>query len=469
MTQSIPQMDPALVVGVGELNRMARRLLEGNLPLLWVAGEISGFTRAASGHLYFVLKDDAAQARCVLWRNKAALLSFRPENGQKVEARAHVTLFEARGDYQLDVETLRLAGQGALFERFLALKAKLAAEGLFRPERKRPLPPFVRHLALVTSPRAAALQDVLATLARRAPHVRVTLFPTAVQGEGAATEIAAALAQAAASGQDLILLCRGGGGMEDLWAFNEERVARAIAASRLPVVCGVGHETDFTIADFVADLRAPTPTAAAELAAPDRRALLLRLAEIQARLLRRTETCLRQWEARLDHLAARLPSPTRQLALRRARLAGLQARLCPAGRFCLDGAARRQQALAHRLERARPALAAQEEILARLALRLAHAGRSGIRAQDGHLERLASGLRGLDPLAVLARGYAVARDATGHIVRNATSLKPGDALQLEFHHGKAQARIESSCGRQLPCGQVQPQLPLEEDTGDTAS
>jgi exodeoxyribonuclease VII large subunit len=441
MAQFSPRIDPE-IVSVGELNRMARRLLEGSLPLLWVAGEISSLTRAVSGHLYFVLKDDTAQARCTLWRNKAELLGFRPENGQKVEARVLVTLFEARGDYQLNVETLRLAGQGRLFERFLALKAKLAQEGCLRPERKRPIPSFIRRLALVTSPKAAAFQDVLATLARRAPHVRVTLFPTPVQGEGAAAEIAAALGQASRSDHELIVLCRGGGSMEDLWAFNEEIVARAILASRLPVISGIGHETDFTIADFVADLRAPTPTAAAEQAAPDCHALRLRLETLGARLNRREEMRLRQWEARLDHLAARLPSPARQLALREERLLGLWARLRQADRHFRDAARHRVQVLVHRLEQARPALSGRQEALDRLALRLEHAWQSGMRARASTLERLSSGMRGLDPFAALSRGYALIMTMDGHPVRDAATLNPQDLLKVELHHGKALVRVE---------------------------
>ncbi len=258
------------VIAVSALNRMAREALEAALPLLWVGGEISNLTRASSGHVYFTLKDASAQVRCAMWRNRAQLLAFRPENGMRVEARALVTLYEARGDYQLNVEALRPAGIGNLFEAFNRLKARLAAEGLFDPDQRRPLPRFPRAVGIVTSLQAAALRDVLVTLRRRAPHLPVVLYPAPVQGADAAARLVAAVRDAGRrapqDGIDLLLLVRGGGSIEDLWSFNDEALARALRACPLPVVCGVGHETDFTIADFAADLRAPTPTGAAEIA-----------------------------------------------------------------------------------------------------------------------------------------------------------------------------------------------------------
>jgi exodeoxyribonuclease VII large subunit len=388
----------APILSVSELNGMARMTLEKNLPLLWVAGEISNLTRAASGHIYFVLKDANAQVRCAIWRNKAQILSFRPENGQKVEVRALVTLYEARGDYQLNVETLRQSGQGLLFERFLALKAALEKEGLFAPERKRPLPSFPRHIAIVTSREAAALKDVLITLARRAPHLSVTLFPTPVQGEGAARQIAAALKAAAASGCEAILLCRGGGSLEDLWAFNEEEVVRAIRESNLPVISGIGHETDFTLADFAADLRAPTPTSAAEQICPDRALLLERLATLSRRLEQGWQRRLGRWEEQLDRLSFRLPSPARQIATRHERLA-LQS---------------------HRLREAASRLLA---------------------GKQQSLERLALSLKQLNPEAVLARGYAIAFDAQNRAARDASRLTKGEILTLRLARGTASVAV----------------------------
>jgi len=298
--QPVPQ-----VISVAELNRLARELLERNLPLVWVAGEISNFKRYDSGHCYFTLKDAQAQVDCVMFRNRAQLLGWAPDNGAKVEVRALPSLYEARGKFQLNVETMRRAGLGALFEAFEKLKAKLSAEGLFDPARKRPLPRFPRAIGIVSSPKAAALRDVLTTLKRRMPGLPVIIYTTPVQGEGAAPRIAAAIARANAHKMcDVLLLCRGGGSIEDLWSFNEEVVARSIVASAIPVVTGIGHETDFTIADFAADARAPTPTAAAALASPACDELSRQLLHQMQRLLR-ASSARRVARARGAHAAAR--------------------------------------------------------------------------------------------------------------------------------------------------------------------
>jgi len=283
------------VVTVSELNRYAKQLLEKNIPLMWIAGEISNLTRATSGHWYFTLKDDSAQVRCAMFRHKNQYLDWRPENGMQVEVRALVTLYEQRGEFQLSVENLRRSGLGALYEAFEKLKARLSAEGLFDDARKKPLPLFPRQIGVITSPAAAALRDVLTTLRRRMPGIPVVLYPTPVQGEGAGAKVADALRSAALRSEcDVLILCRGGGSIEDLWAFNEESVARAVADSPIPVVCGVGHETDFTIADFVADRRAPTPTAAAEMASPDRLELIRQLGGLESRLTRQLNQALEQ-------------------------------------------------------------------------------------------------------------------------------------------------------------------------------
>ena len=264
-----PPAPPVLTVTA--LNAQVARLLERSFPLTWIGGEISNFTRASSGHWYFTLKDDAAQVRAVMFRGKAQYAGFIPREGDKVEVRALVTLYGARGDYQINVEAIRRAGVGALFDAFLRLKDKLGAQGWFDQDRKRPLPLFARSIGIVTSPQAAALRDILTALKRRAPHVRVVLYPAPVQGQGAAERIANAIATASHRAEvDVLLVCRGGGSIEDLWSFNEEIVAHAIGNCSMPVIAGIGHETDFTIADFTADLRAATPTAAAELAATPR-------------------------------------------------------------------------------------------------------------------------------------------------------------------------------------------------------
>src|SRR5262245_35589687 len=284
--------------------------LESRFPLAWVRGEVSNLSRAPSGHLYFTLKDGGAQADCVMYRSRAAAFDGELHDGAQVEARALVTLYEPRGRFQLNVEQVRRAGLGPLYERFLRLKEKLGREGMFAAEAKRPLPVFPRCIGVVTSPAAAALRDVLTTLRRRNPAIPVVVYPVPVQGEGAARRIAAMLSKASERADcDVLLLVRGGGSMEDLWQFNEEAVARAIRASRVPVVVGVGHETDFTIADFAADARAATPTAAAELASPSRAELLAQVAGCAQALSREMRRKLEYAAQALDGCARRLQHP----------------------------------------------------------------------------------------------------------------------------------------------------------------
>ncbi len=430
------------ILSVGSLNRMVRDCLEAAFPLMWVGGEISNLTYAASGHVYFSLKDSNAQVRCVMWRSRAQTLGWRLENGQKIEARALVSFYEPRGEFQLNIEAIRRAGQGDLFERFLRLKAKLEAEGLFAPEAKRPLPAFPRRLAIVTSPQAAALRDVLTTLHRRAPHLRISLFPTLVQGDNAPDSIASALAQAAASDSEVIILCRGGGSIEDLWAFNEEVVARAIRASAIPVVSGVGHETDFTIADFAADLRAPTPTAAAELVSPDRDACLARLAELQRHLARGLQRRLDNQQQRLDWLATRLIHPAERLRQRAQETQTLGDRLQRALRKQAEVCALRLNATGKRLERAHPDIRMRGERLKSLGLRLQQAEKQQAYARTTKLNSLARGLSQLDPHAVLSRGYAIAVGADGRAVRDASTLATGAPLKLSFARGGAEVTVD---------------------------
>jgi exodeoxyribonuclease VII large subunit len=381
---------------VSELNRLTREVLESALPALWVSGEISNLTRAGSGHLYFTLKDAQAQVRCTMWRNRAQLLPFRPENGMRVDAWALATLYEARGDYQLNVDALRRAGAGDLLEAFQKLKDKLNAEGLFDPARRRPLPPFPTGIGIITSPAAAALHDVLASLRRRAPGLPVVLYPAAVQGVTAPRQLRDALETAARrarkDGIDLLLLVRGGGSLEDLWAFNDEALARAIAACPLPVVSGVGHETDFTIADFVADLRAPTPTAAAELISAGyfgARTTLNTLAQRQHQAIHRHLQTLAQ---RTDRCALRLVHPRERL------------------------------------------LRAHED-LARHAQRLRQAMSTHLENNAHRLAQLATNLQHLGPHAVLARGYSITRDADGNILRSIQTTQAGEALDIQLADG----------------------------------
>lgn len=430
------------ILTVSSLNRLVRDCLESAFPLSWVCGEISNLTYAASGHLYFSLKDSNAQVRCVMWRSKAQLLGWRLENGQRIEARVLVSFYEPRGEFQLNVETVRRAGQGDLFERFLRLKERLEKEGLFAAESKRPPPVFPRQIAIVSSLQAAALRDVLTTLRRRAPFLRISIFPTPVQGEGAGARIAEALDQAGASTCDVVILCRGGGGIEDLWAFNEEAVARAIRASAIPVIAGIGHETDFTIADFAADLRAPTPTAAAELASPDGAALHSRLAQLGAHLHRHVERVLQNHQQRVDWLTSRLQHPAERLRLRRQGAASLAQRLHAATIRGLEHARFDLQRLDQCLYTARPCPEQIAGPLALLGLRLGQQAQWTISRESGKLKLLGNGLKQLDPHAVLARGYALAMDADGRAIRDASGLKPGHRLNLSFARGAALATVE---------------------------
>ena len=433
---------PAPVIPVSLLNRMARERLESAFPLCWVAGEISNLTYAASGHVYFTLKDAQAQVRCVMYRNRAQLLGWRLANGQRIEARVLVTLYEARGDFQLNVENARQAGTGNLYEEFLRRKARLDAEGLFAPEHKRDLPAFPRRIALITSPQAAALRDVLTTLRRRAPQVGVVLYPTPVQGAGAAREIVAALRMAGERKEcDLLILCRGGGSLEDLWEFNDEALARAIRACPLPVISGVGHETDFTLADFAADCRAPTPTAAAELAAPARDALLDTLAAQRRQLQRQWQTALQSRQQALDLLALRLVHPAEQIARQRRQLDHLAHRL---GGALAQICARRRQtlgALGQRLTVARPQTERAARRLDALAHRLDAAGRQALDERRANLARFAAALAHLNPQAVLERGYSLVTDEHGVIVRDSRTLEPNARIAVCFRHGRAEATV----------------------------
>jgi exodeoxyribonuclease VII large subunit len=410
------------VLSVSALNRMARETLERSFPLFWVAGEISNLTRAASGHWYFSLKDERAQVRCVMFRNRNSALDWIPREGDHVEARALVTLYEARGDFQLTIEALQRAGLGTLFEAFERLKAKLEKEGLFDPTRKRPLPAHPCQIGIITSPDAAALRDVLTTLRRRMPGIPVVLYPTPVQGKGAAELIARAIRMAGERDEcEVLIVCRGGGSIEDLWQFNEEVVARAIAESPVPVISGVGHETDFTIADFVADRRAPTPTAAAELATPDRQALLQSANALHLRLRRQMQHLLYQRMQQTDYLARRLVHPGEKIRQQQERLGHLQARLNAALLRLTERAQARFQPLPQRL------LAAQARDFQR---------------KHDRLLRIEQNLRHLSPNSVLERGYSLVQQADGSIVRDSSRIAPAEPLTVTFARGQAEVRVE---------------------------
>ena len=433
------------IISVADLNRRAREFIEAGLPLLWVAGEISNFTRAASGHCYFSLKDATAQVRCVFFRHKAALIDWMPENGMQVEVRALPTLYEARGDFQLTVETIRRSGLGALFEAFERLKRKLEQEGLFDSSRRKPIPEFPRSVGVVTSPKAAALRDVLSTLFRRMPDIRVVLYPTSVQGEGAGERIAQAIGAASARGEvDVLIVCRGGGSMEDLWAFNEEAVARAIIGCAMPVVSGIGHETDFTIADFVADARAPTPTAAAEMVSPNRVELLVRLGVLSARLSRDIDRALHNRMQRLDFLGKCLVHPGQRIDAELRQIAHLASRLRAAVTHALDTATWGLSGYARRLRGALPDIDAHRSGQQALRLRLQYGHARVLEQYHARLAKMSASLAHLDPQAVLERGYSIVEKSNGHIVRSARQIAAGELLRVTFARGTARARVEQS-------------------------
>ena len=428
------------ILSVGQLNRAVAGLLERSFPLVWVSGEISGMTRAASGHWYFSLKDSQASVRAVMFRGRNQHVDFAPREGDLVEVRAQVGLYEARGEFQLGVEQMRRAGAGDLYQQFMRLKARLEQQGLFDPARKRPLPAAPRAIGVVTSPRAAALRDVLSTLARRAPHIPVIVYPAAVQGAQAPAELVRALR---AAGQrrdcDVLLLVRGGGAIEDLWAFNDEALARAVADCPLPVVSGVGHETDFTIADFVADVRAPTPTGAAMRVAPDRRDQLASLAGQRQRLVQAWRHRIEQRAQRLDHATRLLRPPSLQWAQRASRL-GQLARQLAGG---LDRLARqRAQGLSTLAARMRlPDLAARSARIDATHRALAAAARARLEGAAQRLAGAGAGLELVSPRAVLERGYAIVRAADGAIVREASVLGAGAAVSVLLARGEFDATV----------------------------
>jgi len=431
------------VISVSALNRLARETLERNLPLMWVAGEISNFKRYDSGHSYFTLKDAQAQVDCVMFRGRAQLLGWLPKDGMQVEVRALPTLYEARGKFQLGIEVMRRAGLGALYEAFERLKARLEKEGLFDPARKRPLPRFPRAIGIVTSPQAAALRDVLTTLRRRMPGLPVCLYPTPVQGEGAGERIAAAIALAGERGEcDVLIVCRGGGSIEDLWAFNEEVVARAILASPVPVVSGVGHETDFTIADFVADRRAPTPTAAAEMASPARVELSKMLLQLGHRLLRIATRGLQDRMQRLDYLGRRLIHPGERIRNQLSELRHLSTRLTGAWMRGVENLGWQAQEIRLRLIACKPDVQGCARKSAELARRLREGARRQLEAAAALVRRLDAHLTHLNPQSVMERGYSITEGADGIIVRDGSRLALEEEVKITFARGWVGALVK---------------------------
>ena len=444
----MPHITPATsdIYSVSRLNREVRALLETTFPTVWVRGELSNLARPASGHLYFTLKDSAAQVRCAMFKNRQSGLRFKPENGMALIARANIGLYEGRGEYQLIVESLQPAGAGALQLAFEALKQKLADEGLFAETHKKALPPFPRAIGIISSATGAALRDILSVLARRFPLAQVIIYPAPVQGQGAAPKIAAMIALADARREcDVLILARGGGSLEDLWAFNEESVARAVFDCQTPLVSGIGHEIDFSIADFVADQRAPTPSAAAELASPEAAELSASLRGAAETLLQMQSNRLQQQRQRLLHLSRRLPHPRQRLQQYAQRIDEYALRLGHRMEKRLGQGRLRLVATNARLNDLNPAgrLARQAQCLTSLEQRLERAIGAIISAAGQRLGTLDQILQTVGPMATLERGYAIVTEKRGgRIVREAKDLQAGDPVRIRIARAEIDARVE---------------------------
>ena len=397
INSSIP--NEAKVFSVKEINRLVRELLEQSFPSFWISGEISNFISASSGHWYFSLKDDEAQVRCTMFKNKNMAADWMPKNGEKIEAKCFIGLYEARGEYQLNIELIRHAGAGLLSEAFNQLKEKLLKEGLFDPLRKKPIPRFPKSIGVITSPTGAAIEDILITLKRRSPHIPIVIYPSLVQGKEAPSAIVKAIETANTRMEcDVLILARGGGSIEDLWAFNEEIVARAIAASKIPTITGVGHETDTTIADFVSDLRAPTPTGAAELVTSHTVELIKTIQAYKNQLNKMMAGIIRELMQKIDYLEKRLISPRQQIQR-------------------------------------------QKEQIHQYIQRINQSMKNSMIQYRLNIDKLKLNLDHLSPHAVLSRGYSIITNADGQIVNNVNQLKLDDKIHIQLNHGQADANI----------------------------
>ncbi len=437
-----PQSLPA-TLSVSQLNRQARHLLEDVFGELRVEGELSGLSRPSSGHVYFTLKDATAQVRCALFRHQALRLHTPLRDGLAIQVQGRLSLFETRGDYQLIVSQLEPAGEGALRQAFETLKIRLTAEGLFTAGRKRPLPEHPRRIGIITSPTGAAIRDIISVFARRAPQIELLLIPSSVQGREAAGRLVQALALADRQGLDALILGRGGGSLEDLWCFNEEAVARAIAACQTPVVSAVGHETDVSISDFVADLRAPTPSAAAEILSPDQRKLQQQLAGLQQRLILGQQAQLTRAQLQLRDISSPLRHPLQQIGQYRQQTRQLEQRLQQARQRRLERAWQTLQQLEIRLRNLTPRqqLKQLKQQQAALAQRLEQAIRTRLERQQQQLRQLGLLLHGVSPLATLTRGYSILQDAQGQIIRRPDQVQPGQTLQARLATGSLQLQV----------------------------
>lgn len=436
----------ANIFTVSRLNTTVRKLLEMEMGQVWLSAEISNFSQPSSGHWYFTLKDDGAQVRCAMFRNSNRRVTFRPQNGQQVLVRATITLYEPRGDYQLIAESMQPAGDGLLQQQFEQLKQRLMSEGLFEQHHKQPLPDPARQVGVITSASGAALHDVLRVLQRRDPSLPVVIYPTQVQGAEAPSGIVRAIELANARNEcDVLIVGRGGGSLEDLWSFNDERVARAIFASRIPIVSAVGHETDVTIADFVADLRAPTPSAAAELVSRNQIERLRQLQSQQQRLEMAMDYYLAQQQRTFTRLQHRLQQqhPQLRLARQQTTLMKLQRRLDDAMQLRLRQAARQQERLGLRLTAIRPEMRVQRagQQLQQWHYRLQQAMQQQLNTHKQRFGYLAAQLEGVSPLATLARGFSVTTAADGKVVKKTKQLNPGDMLKTRLDDGWVESEV----------------------------
>ena len=436
-------------ISVSELNALAKALLEDHLAGLWIAGEVSNLTRAASGHYYFSLKDSRAQVRCAMFKGAAMRLAKPLKEGDHIEVSGKISIYEARGEFQITVNEVRLKGLGQLYEAYERLKAQLQAEGAFSAERKKPLPARPQCIGIVTSLAAAALRDVVTTLNRRAPEIPVIVYPTPVQGTGSELQIAQAIKTASQRAEcDVLIVCRGGGSIEDLWAFNEEPVVRAIEACAIPVVSGVGHETDFTLADFVADVRAPTPTGAAELVSPNRQESLHRLAQAQVRLKIVLEQRYFDASQKLDWLARQIRHPRQKLDEQRTYIHKLAQTLSYSMTQNVRAHTARFEHQTQVLQHYRPDVSVYRQDIDRFQTTLSHAFRQLLARRRQSLAAQASLLEAVSPQHILERGFSVVKNTRGQVIRNADVLKQGQKLHITFADGETDVRVTKEQGQQ---------------------
>lgn len=429
-------------ISVSELNALAKALLEDHLAGLWIAGEVSNLTRAASGHYYFSLKDSRAQVRCAMFKGAAMRLAKPLKEGDHIEVSGKISIYEARGEFQITVNEVRLKGLGQLYEAYERLKAQLQAEGAFSAERKKPLPARPQCIGIVTSLAAAALRDVVTTLNRRAPEIPVIVYPTPVQGTGSELQIAQAIKTASQRAEcDVLIVCRGGGSIEDLWAFNEEPVVRAIEACAIPVVSGVGHETDFTLADFVADVRAPTPTGAAELVSPNRQESLHRLAQAQGRLKTVLEQRYFDASQKLDWLARQIRHPRQKLDEQRTYIHKLAQTLSYSMTQNLRTHTARFERQTQTLKHCRPDVSVYTQNIDRFQTALSHSFRQLLVRRRQSLTAQAALLEAVSPQHILERGFSVVKNTRGQVIRNADMLKQGQKLHITFADGETDVRV----------------------------